>query len=125
MGRKCYESIGRPLPKRLNIIITRNLSYEAAGCTIVHSIEKAIEVAKATNPTEIFIIGGGEIYKETLPWCQKLYLTEVATTISDATVFFPVVASQDWVLQKEEVHRADEKNEYDYTFKVLVRKTVL
>lgn len=122
MGRKCYESIGRPLPKRTNIIITRNQTYQAAGCLVVHSLDEAIAVASESAVEEVFIIGGGEIYKESLPLCHKLYVTEVAVDINNATVFFPRVDPSAWELIKEESHLADEKNEHDYTFKVLIRK---
>lgn len=116
MGRKCYESIGRPLPKRLNIVITRNPDYVAEGCTVVHSLAEAIQVAKASNPSEIFLIGGGEIYREGLPLCKQVYLTKVDTIVKEAAVFFPRLSAVDWQLQQEEKHEADEKNPHDYAF---------
>lgn len=121
MGRKCYESIGRPLPKRTNIIITRNKDYEAKGCIITHSLQEAIAKAKEEETTEIFIIGGGEIYQKALAIVDKIYLTCIDLVVEDATVFFPNIDSNQWQLIKEEKHQKDKKNPYDYTFKVLKR----
>lgn len=125
MGRKCHESIGRPLPKRTNIVITRNPHYQAEGCIVVHSLDEAIAVASESAVEEIFIIGGGEIYTKGLPLCSKLYVTEVAVNVVDATVFFPKINPAEWKLTKEENHQADEKNDHDYTFKVMVRKNII
>lgn len=88
MGRKTYESIGRPLPKRDNIIVTRYSSYVVPGCYIYNSLEKAIEFAKSLNKEEIFIIGGGDIFAQVLSQVDKLYLTIVEKEF-DADVFFP------------------------------------
>jgi dihydrofolate reductase len=121
MGRKCYESIGRSLPKRSNIVITRDMFYLAQGCEIVHSIEEALLLAQEKGETEVFIIGGGEIYKQSMHLLDKIILTEVEID-SKGDVFFPVLNSADWQLVFEEKHQKDEKNEYDYTFKILERK---
>ena len=88
MGRKTFESIGKPLPGRTNIIITRNTDFKAAGCIVVDSIKKAIEEAKKYNQEEIFVIGGGEIYKQALPYIDKLYLTVVKGSF-EADAYFP------------------------------------
>lgn len=88
MGRKTFESIGRPLPKRPNIIITRDKSFEAESCLVTHSIEDAIEEARDLDYEEIFIIGGGEIYKQALPQTDKLYLTLIDDE-KNGNVFFP------------------------------------
>jgi dihydrofolate reductase len=121
MGRKCYESIGRPLPKRSNIVITRDMFYLAQGCEIVHSIEEALLLAQEKGETEVFIIGGGEIYTQSLHLLDKIILTEVEID-SKGDVFFPILNNADWQLVFEEKHQKDEKNEYDYTFKILERK---
>lgn len=121
MGRKCFESIGRPLPKRTNIIITRDVFYLAQGCEITHSIEEALQLAKNEGETEVFIIGGGEIYKQSLHLFDKIILTEVAID-AEGDVFFPVLNSAEWQLIFEEKHQKDEKNEWDYTFKILEKK---
>lgn len=133
MGRKCYESIGRPLPKRENIIITRNPNFEAPGCTVVHSLEAALATAQqyykavATplseeeETAEAFVIGGGEIYRQALDLADKLYLTYIDVRIEDGDVFFPDFEQDQWKITKEEAHQKDEKNPYNYTFVVLER----
>jgi len=121
MGRKCYESIGRPLPKRTNVVVTRNPFFIATGCLITHNIAEAVDLAKANEETEVFIIGGGQIYEIAMPYIDRLYLTEVEVTV-DGDIFFPEIDTDLWELTSEEKHSADEKNEYDYTFKILERK---
>ncbi len=121
MGRKCFESIGRPLPKRTNIVITRDMFYLASGCVIVHSLAEALQVAKNQGETEVFIIGGGEIYEQSMAFCDKLYLTEVHADI-EGEILFPKPAAEDWQLVFEENHTKNEKNEYDFTFKIFERK---
>ena len=88
MGRKTYESIGRPLPQRANIIVTGNQDYKADGCLVAHSLEEAIDLAKAKDDQEIFIIGGGQLYHEGIKWADKLYLTLVRGD-HGADTFFP------------------------------------
>jgi dihydrofolate reductase len=88
MGRKTYQSIARPLPGRTNIVVTRDINLEIPGCIVVHSAIEAIEKAKEFEREEIFIIGGAEIYKETLPLTNRLYVTKVDTHI-DGDAFFP------------------------------------
>jgi dihydrofolate reductase len=120
MGRKTYESIGRPLPNRTNVIITRDQQYEAAGCTVVHSLAKALEICRANNETEAFIIGGGEVYNQSLVLADKLYVTEVKAEVP-GDVFFPAI---DAALFKEtcrEAHVKDEKHEFDFDFVTLER----
>ena len=88
MGRKTFESIGRPLADRENIIITRSENFTAQGCIITHSIKDAITKAKELDDREVFVIGGGEIYKQALPHIQKLYLTLI-DDVKEGDVFFP------------------------------------
>jgi dihydrofolate reductase len=121
MGRKCFESIGRPLPKRTNIIITRDVFYLAQGCEIVHSLSEAIDKAAAEGETEAFIIGGGEIYTQSMELIDKIYLTEVEIE-AEGDVFFPALTPDEWQLLSEEKHFKDEKNEWDYTFKIFERR---
>ncbi|SDW42108.1 dihydrofolate reductase [Lutibacter oricola] len=119
MGRKTYESLGRPLPNRVNIVITRNKKYKAEGCVIVHSLAEAIEAAKADeNP---FILGGAEIYKQALEVADKLDLTFVHHTF-DADAFFPEIDMQVWEESSREFYNADEKNEYAFSFVTFLRK---
>jgi dihydrofolate reductase len=123
MGRKTYESIiariGKPLPDRKNIIITSNHSYQAPGCEIYSSIEEILEKIKNT-PEEIFIIGGEKVYKDFLPYADKLYITEVHAEIS-GNAFFPEFDKNKWQEVKHESHSKDEKNQFDYTFTELVQ----
>jgi dihydrofolate reductase len=88
MGRTTYESIGKLLPDRINIVVTRNNNYKAIGCKITHSVEEAIEYARKTNQGEIFLIGGGQIYKQGIKYAEKLYLTIIKGNF-EADAFFP------------------------------------
>jgi dihydrofolate reductase len=116
MGRNCYTSIGRPLPKRTNIIITRDPFFISSNCLIAKSIPEALKLAHDLGETEAFIIGGGQIYEQTKEIWDKLYLTEVDLVV-DGDVVFPEIDMTKWKLTSEEKHQKDEKNEYDYTFK--------
>jgi dihydrofolate reductase len=120
MGRNCYESIGRPLPKRTNIIVTRNPFYIASGCIMVHSITEGLQIAQQNEETEAFIIGGGEIYKQTMHLLDKIYLTEVDLD-TEGDVFFPELNPAEWRLISEEKHLKDEKNDWNFTFKIFER----
>ena len=117
MGRNCYESIGRPLPKRTNIIVTRNPFYIATGCIAVHSIAEGLKIAEQNGEEEAFIIGGGQIYEQSMHLLDKLYITEVDLD-TEGSVFFPKIDTDEWQLVSVEKHLKDEKNEYDYVFKV-------
>lgn len=110
MGRKTYESIGRPLPNRRNIIITRDNSFEVEGCEVVNSIEEALLL---TN-NDCFIIGGGEIYKQTIHLSEKIYMTQVDEEFEGDTSFPELDKS--WYVSKEEVFQKDEKNPHNYSF---------
>ena len=111
MGRKTFESIGRPLPNRTNIIVTRDKNYKAEGCIISGSLEEAIDLAKKTVEEEVFVIGGGEIYKQAITLAEKLYLTLVDSTFN-ADTFFPDYSDFKKVIL-EEKHK-DEN--YSFTF---------
>jgi dihydrofolate reductase len=117
MGRKCFESIGRPLPKRTNIIVTRNPFFIATGTVVVHSIKEGISLAKKNKEEELFIIGGGDIYRHSLDIWDKLYLTVVDTEV-DGDVFFPNINFDEWKLISSESHEKDEKNEFNYRFEI-------
>lgn len=113
MGRKSYESIGRPLPNRRNIIITRNSSFIAGGCEVVGSIDEAIAACKGEE--EIFIIGGGEIYRQTLEKADKLYITFVRHNYEGDT-FFPEIDFSKWREISCEKHERGEKFEHPFDF---------
>jgi dihydrofolate reductase len=120
MGRKCYHSIGRPLPKRTNVIITRDPYFISSNCLIARSIEEALELAYENGEEECFIIGGGTIYEQTSDLWDKLYITEVELEV-EGDVFFPHLDMAEWELISEEDHQPDEKNPYNYSFKVYKR----
>jgi len=113
MGRKTSDSIGKPLPNRTSIIITRQADYEVEGCIVVNSLEDAL--AKVPADQEAFIIGGGTIYKEAIDKADKLYLTRVHGKFEGDT-FFPKIDTKIWNSVKREDHMPDAKNEYAYSF---------
>ena len=115
MGRKTYESIGKPLPNRTNIVISRNTN-SIEGCFVFNSIAAGIAYAKTLLETELFIVGGDSIYKQSLPLTQTIYLTRTHHTF-EADAFFPMLAAN-WQLVNEMKHLADEKNKFDYSFQV-------
>jgi dihydrofolate reductase len=120
MGRKSFMSIGRPLPGRTNIVITRNPFFVASGVLVVNDIEAALDMAYEADEAEVFIIGGGEIYRQSMAYWDRIYLTEVnLETAGD--VFFPEPEWSRWQLISEEHHIRDEKNEYEYCYKVFER----
>ena len=119
MGRKTYDSIGRPLPQRTSIVITRQAGYQAEGAQVVHSLSEAIEAGRQVHP-DLFIIGGAEILREALPLIDTMYLTLVHATV-EGDVFYPEFEAQQWQETWREDHRADEKNKYDYSFIKLER----
>lgn len=122
MGRKTFQSIGRTLPGRKNVVITRDKSFnadKAFDIEIVSSIEEAITNLKSEK--EVFIIGGGEIFRQSMNLMDTIYLTVVNTTI-EADVFFPEIDKTQFEIVWEEAHQADEKNKFDYTFQKYVRK---
>ncbi len=121
MGRKSFVSIGKPLPKRTNIIITRDPFYIATGCIVTHSIEEALHIAKENGEEEAFIIGGGQIYQQAFPLLDKIYLTEVDAEV-EGEIYFPKINEDEWKEIKKEAHVPDEKNEHAYVFRVLKRK---
>ena len=122
MGRKTFESIGRPLPKRTNIVVTRNPFYVASNCLVVGSVQEALQLAAQNGEEQAWIIGGGEIYRLTEPYWDKLYLTEVELEVEDADAFFEF-KEEDFMETSCETHPTDEKNEYGHTFRVLKRKS--
>ncbi len=122
MGRKNYESIGRPLPDRVNIVVSRQAAYEAPGCVVVGSIEEALQ--RAAGDPEIFVIGGAAIYAQTLEHADRLYLTRINAQIQGDT-FFPDFAEGAWRETAREDHLADERNPYDYSFITLERREAI
>jgi dihydrofolate reductase len=124
MGRKTFEAVGKPLPGRTNIVITKNKEWSHAGTVVTDSIADAIHLAKATNAKEIFITGGAEIYKQTINMADKIYLTRIHTDI-EGDAFFPEFDKTVWELVFEKHVKADEKNMFDMTFETWRRAEVL
>ena len=120
VGRKTFESIGKPLPGRHTIVVTRNSNFKPEGCFVSHSVEDAIALARERGETEAFVIGGAEIFARALPSADRIYLTEVHAEV-DADVFFPEFDRDEWIETQHIDHSADEKNQYAFTFKVLER----
>jgi dihydrofolate reductase len=124
MGRKTFESIGRPLPGRHNIIISRQATIESnmvPNVSWVPSIDAAILLAQTQHIDEAFIIGGGNIYKQTLPLVNRLYLTHIKAKLQGDT-YFPDYTPEQWQVIYQEAHQADDKNSYPYQFEILERK---
>ncbi len=122
MGRATYQSIGRPLPKRTNIILTRNTTYSVpTSCKIAYNLDQAFAHAKQTQAKEVFIIGGAQIYAQALPIADILYLTQVHTTIEGDT-FFPPIDPTQWKEISKKNHPADSNHPYAYTFIKYLRK---
>nr|AIA15116.1 Dihydrofolate reductase [uncultured bacterium] len=115
MGRKTFDSIGKPLPGRTSIIITRQPNYTVEGCLVVHSLEQAIIEAGNLRTEEAFIVGGAEVYRQSMSITDKIYLTEVHHSF-DGDTFFPKIDPTIWKEVKRESFPADEKNAYDFDF---------
>ncbi|MFD0940833.1 dihydrofolate reductase [Pedobacter boryungensis] len=119
MGRKTYDSIGKPLPNRRNIVITRKTDLEIPGVEVVNSLQEALSLC--TQENEVYIIGGAEIYKHALTLTNRIYLTTVHQSY-EADAFFPELPQNEWQEINQEYHKADEKNSVAYTFSTLERK---
>jgi len=124
MGRKTYDSIGRPLPKRTNIVITRDQSFHHDGLQIAHSIDQAIDFCREKNYDEVFIIGGDTIYSQTIHLADKLYITRVDTHIEKGTAFFPLIDMNQWKLISSEERKSDDKNTMDMIFEVYEKASI-
>lgn len=115
MGRKSLEALGKPLPNRTNIVLTRNTEFSAAGVTVVHTLDAAIAEAKAINQTEIYVIGGAEIYKMALPIATTLYLTEIHHDF-EGDAYFPPFDKSEWKEVSRRPHPADERHAVPFDF---------
>lgn len=113
MGRKTFESMGKALPNRRNIVISRQTDLNLAGAEITHSLQNALELCK--NDDEVFIIGGAEIFRQSLPILDKVYLTKINKSF-EADTFFPEINSQQWKETEREDFEADEKTPFTYSF---------
>lgn len=120
MGRRTYESLPKgALPNRTNIVVTSDEPENYPDCIVVRSLEEAFE--QAPTDKEIFIIGGGQLYRSSLKLTDKLYLTRINHTFDDADTFFPEINFDEWKLTEKDEHKADEKHAYNYTFETYER----
>jgi dihydrofolate reductase len=123
MGRKTYDSIGKLLPGRTTTILTRSSDYRVEGAVVGNSLDELLEKIDDTD-SEVFVVGGAEIYQVTLPQATRLHITRVHATI-DGDVFFPEIDWSEWTEVESETYAADEKNEFDSTYRLLERVRLL
>ena len=121
MGRKTFEAIGKPLPGRTSLVLTRDLAWQAAGVTVVHSVDEALKLAGAAP--ELCVVGGAEIYKLTLPATDRIYLTRIHASIAGDTVF-PALDTSQWRETERVEHPADDRHAYSMTFSTLERRRI-
>lgn len=121
MGRKTFESVNKPLPGRFNIVITRQAGWKAEGVIVAADLNEALKKAAETNCKEVFIIGGGEIYKQGIEIAGKIYLTRVHAVL-DGDTFFPVVDESKWQLNANQDFAADDKHKFAYSFQTWLKK---
>lgn len=120
MGRKTFESFPKPLPNRTHVIITRQKEYRVPeGCLVAPSIKEALQLCPQNE--EVFIIGGGEIYKQSIEIADKIELTRVHTEV-EADTFFPEIEPNHWKILEEEYHPKDEKHKFDFTYLTYLKK---
>ena len=122
MGRKTFESIGRALPKRKNIVLTRDKEWRAPGVRVAHSLKEALQFAEVNNPSDVFVIGGSELFKEALPIAKFMYITEIDGNFTCDT-FFPEYDKKSWMRTSMQVHQADERNIFKLRFLNFINKT--
>ena len=124
MGQKTFESMGRPLPNRRNIILTLDKTFHREDAGVIYSLEELDKLLEKTSrkDEEIFVIGGGQIYKLFIDKADKLYITHVDVSFPDADTYFPVIDETKWQKISEEEHDPDEKNKYPYSFVEYIRK---
>ena len=122
MGRKTAQSLGRALPGRTNLVLTRSGQAPFDGMRAVRSIDEAMQVAREQSATELCVIGGGEIYALTLPFADRLELTHVETEVEDADAFFPAFDALEWTAVSRHAHAADERHAFAFEFVDYVRK---
>jgi len=123
MGRKSFEAMGKPLPGRINIVITRNPNWQAEGAIRVSSLPEAYKEAEKANTKEIFVIGGGEIYKLAMETADRIYITRVHAQFKDADAFFPGIDEKKWKLTSHHDFETDDKHAYSYSFQVWDKRT--
>ncbi|MBN8234622.1 dihydrofolate reductase [Halobacillus kuroshimensis] len=123
MGRKTFESFGRPLPERKHIVLTSNESYDREGCTVIHSIDEILKLEQEQPDKEWFVIGGSVLFEKMLPYADRMYLTYIDAEFEGDT-YFPPFNYDQWTLSSETKGMKDEKNPYDYYFRTYDRKRI-
>lgn len=123
MGRKTFESLKRDLPGRLNVVLTSKTDYNPANAKVVHSMDDALRVAKGADTREIFIIGGGDIFKETMDIIDRIYITRVHTDIEGDTEY-PEIDKAKWKMVSKRFHPKDDRHRFEFTFQVWEKKQV-
>jgi len=119
MGRRTFDSIGRPLPGRHNIVVSRDPEFRPEGCTVADSIDAAL--AAADDATEVMVIGGASFYEQLLPRATRLYLTRI-DAVFDGDAWFPEIDADDWIEVTSEMHAGDDRNTHGYSFVTLERR---
>jgi len=122
MGRKTFDSIGKALPGRTNVVVTHQRNLKIKGCEVVNSLDAALAISRLANLNEIFIIGGASIYETMLPDAERLYITRVHTKIDDADTFFPQYDKRMWIESKCDPFLPDERHSFAYDIKVYERR---
>ena len=122
VGRKTFESIGKPLPGRQTIVVTHNAGFKADGCLVAGSVQAALALAQERGEPEVFVIGGAEIYAQVIDVADRVYLTQVHAEV-DADTFFPELKPDTWTEIQSTFQAADERNQYSFSFKQLERNT--
>jgi dihydrofolate reductase len=120
MGRKTYEAIGRALPGRVNLVISRNQTYHAPGCVMAPTLTRSLEYSQAAGETEAFVIGGAEIFAQALPFTQRIYLTQVQASLP-ADVYFPSIDPGEWETLSQQEFERGERDQFPYTYSVMER----
>ncbi|ADU31667.1 dihydrofolate reductase [Evansella cellulosilytica] len=118
MGRKTYESIGRPLPNRRNLVVTRSESFHADGVEVLHSLDDVKPLVNSEE--EFFVIGGATLYEQLMPIAKRLYITSINAEF-EADTYFPAIDEIEWKIVSSEKGIVDEKNKYEHTFQVFER----
>jgi dihydrofolate reductase len=121
MGRKTFESFPKPLPNRTHVIISRQKNYAPENCIVVNSIQQAIAICPRNE--EVFVIGGGEIYNQSIEIADKIDITRVHHSF-EADTYFPEINLNKWQLTFEEYHQKDDKHQYDFSFQTFIKKQV-
>ena len=119
MGRRTFESIGRPLPDRRNIVMTRDPDYAAEGCDVVSSVDEALDLVAGAG--EVMVIGGGQVYRDFLPRADRVYLTRVQAEV-DGDTYFTELTETEWLLVSTEHHAADDRHDYAFDLMVFERR---